>query len=243
MRTTLKLAICLSAITGGVALGGPEVILSSTVARTHLLELYTSEGCSSCPPAEKWVSALKTSPRLWKDFVPVVFHVDYWDGLGWPDRFAAKTHTARQRAYAAAWGSGTVYTPGFVLDGQEWRDRAVDRLPAPDGAAGMLSVTIRDRTTVSVTYAPTREGKWEAHVAVLGFGISSDVKSGENSGRKLLHDFVVLAHETKLMAHDAGLARVEFPMPALSAEGELGVAVWVAEPGEPHPAQAVGGKL
>ena len=58
--------------------------------RTHLLELFTSEGCSSCPPAEAWLSKLKADPRLWKDFVPLAFHVDYWDHLGWRDPFAAK---------------------------------------------------------------------------------------------------------------------------------------------------------
>ena len=189
------------------------------------------------------MSTLKASPRLWKDFVPVAFHVDYWDGLGWPDRFASKAHTARQRAYAAAWGSGTVYTPGFVLDGREWRDPSLDRLPAPDGAAGLLSATIRDRRTVAVTYAPSRAGRWEAHVAVLGFGMNSDIKAGENSGRKLQHDFVVLAHEAKTMSLEAALARAEISMRTLDAAGQLGVAVWVTEAGKPQPVQAVGGNL
>lgn len=220
-----------------------DVTFQSTAARTHLLELYTSEGCSSCPPAEQWLSALLASPRLWKEIVPVAFHVDYWDGLGWPDRFAAKAHTARQRAYAAGWGSGTVYTPGFVLDGSEWRVRAPERIPAPEGAAGLLSATVRDRKTVAVTYAPGRAGQWEAHVAVLGFGLISDVKAGENSGRKLAHDFVVLAHETKALALAEGSARAEIPVPALRAAGGLGVAVWIMEVGQPQPVQAVGGRL
>ena len=244
MNAILKIAACLGMIAGGAAPAhGADVTLRSTAGRTHLLELYTSEGCSSCPPAEKWMSTLKASPRLWKDFVPVAFHVDYWDGLGWPDRFASKAHTARQRAYAAAWGSGTVYTPGFVLDGREWQDRSLERIPKPDGAAGLLSATIRDRKTVAVTYAPSRAGRWEVHVAVLGFGMNSDVKAGENSGRKLLHDFVVLAHEAKAMALEAGSARAEILMPALGAEGQVGVAVWVTEAGKPQPAQAVGGNL
>ncbi len=243
MRAALKRAACFAVLVSGAMCAGAEVTLRSTAARTHLLELYTSEGCSSCPPAEKWMSALQASPRLWTDFVPVAFHVDYWDGLGWPDRFASKAHTARQRTYATAWGSGTVYTPGFVLDGKEWRERMVDRIAAPEGAAGLLSATIRDRRAVAVTYTPGRAGKWEAHVAVLGFGLNSDVKAGENNGRKLQHDFVVLAHETKAMAQDADSARVEISLPALSGAGELGVAVWVTEAGKPQSAQAVGGKL
>src|SRR5882757_1213593 len=78
---------------------------TSGEGRTHLLELYTSEGCSSCPPAEAWLGDLRDAPGLWRDFVPVAFHVIYWDNLGWRDRFASKEYTARQYAYSAAWGS------------------------------------------------------------------------------------------------------------------------------------------
>src|SRR5258705_5915226 len=93
------------------------MVLSATVAQgalfereseatqTSLIELYTSEGCSSCPPAEEWLGQLGKHPRLWRDFVPVAFHVDYWDGLGWPDRFARKQFTERQYAYSKSWGT------------------------------------------------------------------------------------------------------------------------------------------
>ncbi len=223
------------------AIGG-EVTLQSGPARTHLLELFTSEGCSSCPPAEKWLSQLKTSPRLWKDFVPIAFHVDYWDSLGWSDRFASPTHTARQRLYATAWGSRSVYTPNFVLDGRDWQERSVERLSTPDGNAGVLVGTVRDRRTVSVTYRAAHAGRWEAHVAVLGFGVGSNVKAGENSGRKLLHDFVALSHVTKEMSGDSAAVRAEVTLPTPDS-GEAGVAIWVTEAGKPEPVQAVGGTL
>src|ERR1700676_2382139 len=93
--------------------------------RTHLLELFTSEGCSSCPPAEAWLSKLKNESRLWKDFVPLAFHVDYWDHLGWRDPFASKEWTARQYRYSSSWNGNSVYTPGFVLDGREWQERTI----------------------------------------------------------------------------------------------------------------------
>ena len=64
----------------------PATTFESGVTRTTLLELFTSEGCSSCPPAEKWLSQLKSNPDLWKKIVPIAFHVDYWDHLGWRDR-------------------------------------------------------------------------------------------------------------------------------------------------------------
>src|SRR6266581_5068954 len=83
----------------------PATTFESGEARTMLVELFTSEGCSSCPPADAWISQLKESPDLWKKIVPVAFHVDYWNNLGWRDRFAKPEFTARQRRYVAA-GSG-----------------------------------------------------------------------------------------------------------------------------------------
>ena len=104
-----------------VTAGASEAIFESGPTKVHLLELYTSEGCSSCPPAEAWLGKLKENKRLWRDFVPVAFHVDYWDRLGWRDRFASKEWTQRQQILSARWNSGTVYTPAFVLDGNESR--------------------------------------------------------------------------------------------------------------------------
>src|SRR4051812_33062365 len=89
------------------------ITFQSGPEQTTLLELYTSEGCSSCPPAEKWLSHLKESPGLWKDFVPVAFHVDYWDRLGWRDLLADRGFSDRQLAYAESWHSENVYTPAF----------------------------------------------------------------------------------------------------------------------------------
>ena len=80
----------------------PATTFESGETQNSLIELFTSEGCSSCPPAEKWMSALKSRDDLWKKTVPVVFHVDYWDHLGWRDRFAKPEFTSRQQRYAAA---------------------------------------------------------------------------------------------------------------------------------------------
>src|SRR6266576_6091859 len=86
-------------------------VFESGPQKVHLLELFTSQGCSSCPPAEAWLSKLKGEPGLWKDFVPLAFHVDYWDRLGWRDPWANKSFSDRQRAYAKQWRSDSVYTP------------------------------------------------------------------------------------------------------------------------------------
>jgi hypothetical protein len=88
MRTRCSIGLIASVAFCFTAAG--ESVFESAPNKVHLLELFTSEGCSSCPPAEEWLTKLKQNPGLWRDFVPVAFHVDYWDHLGWRDRFAAK---------------------------------------------------------------------------------------------------------------------------------------------------------
>ncbi|MCB1738986.1 MAG: DUF1223 domain-containing protein, partial [Gammaproteobacteria bacterium] len=98
-----------------------SIHVNSGPRQVALLELFTSEGCSSCPPADRWLSGLIDDPRLWRELVPVAFHVDYWDYLGWPDRFASREFSRRQRDHARSGGLSQVYTPGVVLNGAEWR--------------------------------------------------------------------------------------------------------------------------
>jgi hypothetical protein len=241
-------SFCVIALLGIITSGeGPlraaEVQFQSGPARTHLVELFTSEGCSSCPPAEKWLSELKGHPRLWKDFVPLAFHVDYWDRLGWKDRFAKPTFTARQNAYAQLWGSGTVYTPAFVLSGREWRERSVDRLSASGDNAGTLRVVAARDGSIAASYRPAASGRaWELHVALLGLDLQSRVRAGENRGRELRHDFVALSHQQKAMTAEGETHRAEVVLPSEAATNKA-VAVWVTGAGKLEPIQATGGVL
>lgn len=221
-----------------------DVTVQSGPNRTHLLELFTSEGCSSCPPAERWFSTLRQSPRLWKEIVPVAFHVDYWDALGWTDSLASKANTNRQRAYAASWGTKTVYTPGFVLNGAEWRDRDLEAIPSPGGDGGKLAARFAEDGLVQITYSPlTKSTKgWQAYTALLGFGVSSDVKAGENGGRRLIHDFVVLSLQTSEMSGDTPHATLRLPARNVK-RGQSAFAVWITETGELEPLQAAGCNL
>ena len=91
-----------------------DVRLNSGSRQVTLLELYTSQGCSSCPPGERWLNEYINRDELWSSVVPVAFHVDYWDYIGWKDTFAAEEHGERQRDYARAGKTRTVYTPGFL---------------------------------------------------------------------------------------------------------------------------------
>ncbi len=246
MRKVLTLLfLC---FTANLMSAGPIQFQSST-NRTALLELYTSEGCSSCPPAEAWLSRLKSDARLWKDFVPVALHVDYWDYLGWRDPFGASDYSERQRAYAAQWKSRSVYTPGFVLDGKEWRGWfSRDDLPrASRQPAGTLTASSDDGKRWSLRFEPVagNSSAFDVHAALLGFDVNSDVKAGENRGRKLQHDFVVLTLATATSKGNNGSFRTELtltPLSRLSAK-HLAVAVWVTRHKDLQPIQAVGGWL
>ena len=187
----IRHALLLVSVLGAVTAQGGDAVFESKPARTHLLELFTSEGCSSCPPAEAWLSNLKNEPRLWQDFVPIAFHVDYWDHLGWRDPFASKMWTERQADYSARWKIESVYTPAFVLDGAAWRNAALP--PAATETPGVLRITINGERVTAAFKPATGAGRhYEIHVARLGFALGADVTAGENSGRKLMHDFVVL---------------------------------------------------
>ena len=213
---------------------------SSGGTRTHLVELYSSEGCSSCPPAEKWLGDLRAEAGLWRDFVPVAFHVVYWDHLGWRDRFASKDFTARQYAYASQWRSESVYTPGLVLDGAEWRSASGRHLPSPSmEKSGVLSVEYAGDGACRVSYDAT--GDYEVHAAMLGGGITSPVRAGENEGRTLRHDFVALVLTTARLK--AGGAELNLPKPAVAGVTRHALAVWITRRGELTPLQATGGWL
>ncbi len=214
---------------------------SSGEARVHLLELFSSEGCSSCPPAEQWLGTLREAPGLWRDFVPVSFHVDYWDRLGWKDRFANKEFTARQYAYSRGWHSESVYTPEFVLDGMEWRQRnpGKDLQMGSTGQAAVLTVSYSDDGICRVSFGIG--GDYEVHAALLGGGIVSQIKAGENDGRSLHHEFVAFAFKTVPLAQ--GKAELALPLAVPAGVNRRALAVWISKRGELTPIQATGGWL
>jgi hypothetical protein len=168
-----------------------------------VLELYTSEGCNSCPPADKWVSGLAPSGYKAAQLVPLAFHVDYWDYIGWADRFANKEFGGRHRTLARANGSSTVYTPQIFVNGKDIRlafsnvklngtlkeintakPRADIGLELDASNPGALNLS----ASASLTN-PSDDA--QAYVAVYENKLSSNVKAGENRGVKLEHDYVV----------------------------------------------------
>jgi hypothetical protein len=161
-----------------------------------IVELYTSEGCNSCPPADKWLSRLKADPSV----VALAFHVDYWDRLGWKDRFASPAFTSRQAEQQAANGARFSYTPQVVVDGRDRKDWPGIALPLGGSrpASSVDLVLARDGEKVVATVAATATSpkRLAAWWAVTEQGHVTAVKAGENSGATLQHDYVVRDYRT-----------------------------------------------
>ncbi len=207
-----------------------------------LIELYTSEGCSSCPPAEAWLGTLKNDPQLWKKRVPVAFHVDYWDYLGWKDSLASPAYSARQARYVRSGNVSQAYTPGFVVNGREWRRWFRDRaLPAPvKQHAGQLRVRLEgDR--LRADYAPGKTSREALHLnlAILATGVRIRINAGENRGLLADQDFVVLGHS--LTRSSTGHWETRLPSIKNIAHSRLALTAWVSRIHDQTPLQATGG--
>ncbi len=212
----------------------------------QVVELFTSEGCSSCPPADRYLSTFKQDSDLWHKVIPIAYHVDYWDYLGWQDRFAQPQFSQLQRLYRAYGVVDSVYTPGFVVDGAEWRGffRPWSRqLPAQISASHDTNLTLSvSGESIRLQLEPKHEGNQQtvpfvAYVVLLRSGLETQVHRGENRGKKLTHDFVALSRQQQ-----QGHGKWTFRYPTTHLRADTVVA-WVTEQGSYRPIQTVVGDL
>jgi hypothetical protein len=172
---------------------------------TALVELYTSEGCDSCPPADRWLSSLGPKGYTPDRVVPIALHVDYWDYIGWKDPYARQAFSARQRKLAALARAAVVYTPQVLLQGRDFRawrgasfEQEVARINArPAKARIALTLQAGRRDALQVEAAAELLDASQQADAALYLGayenkLVSEVKAGENRGKTLPHDYVVL---------------------------------------------------
>jgi hypothetical protein len=195
---------------------------SQPVARPTVVELFTSEGCNSCPPAEALIGVLAANRP---DVIPLAFHVDYWDYIGWRDRFEIPEAADRQRQYQRALHLSTVYTPQLVIDGQ--RDVVGNNdpatVPASAHAQGFpLDITVRDeRISVSVGAAGAGAAASSAAndvvlVSYLPEGVSK-VTRGENAGREL-HEFNIVRSVQRLGTWSGSACSFEVPLKSIPGD-------------------------
>jgi hypothetical protein len=184
------LTVSAAALASAAATAAPMCEARSTATAPTVVELYTSEGCSSCPPADRWLSRIRSDTPI----VALAFHVNYWDRLGWPDRFASGEFTRRQAEQQAVNGARVSYTPQVVVQGRdrpEWPGLA---LPPVLAGSPPVDVAISGDGRSFDATVKTRPGappRLAAYWAVTENGHRSAVTAGENAGEKLAHDHVV----------------------------------------------------
>ena len=239
------LSLALAGIAAIVSHGTARAAEACTVASTRqvapVVELYTSEGCNSCPPADRWLSKLKTDPAV----VALAFHVDYWDRLGWKDRFASPAFTARQASQQASNGARFSYTPQVVVDGRDRTDWSRATVPTPTRPAAAVDVVVAhqgDRFVATVTPATGAPQRLAAYWAVTEQGHVTAVKAGENEGVTLHHDFVVRDYEPVVAwaARSGAAATLTFkPATPADAAHPRSVNLVVVDAASGRPVQAV----
>jgi hypothetical protein len=221
MHARLQVVLAFAALAGLPAHATSSCHAASGTLTRPLVELYTSEGCDSCPPAERWLSsrfgATDTAPRA----IALAFHVDYWDRLGWVDRFSSADYTARQYAMMRANGGTFVYTPQVLLQGRDyagWQksDTApIDAAARMHAAATIALDVVPGERDVSV-HADARikgrsgAGDRELFVAYADSGLVSQIGAGENRGLRLTHDDVV--RTLRLAGRESGTGRIDATM-------------------------------
>lgn len=261
MIRILLVFFCLSAHLQAVA---QSASFSSGEDKVHLLELYSSQGCSSCPPAQTWVNKLEKSPALWNKVVPIVFHVDYWDYLGWKDPFSQKQFSFRQRSHNREGNINSVYTPGFVVDGKEWKGWFRGKgLELPSKLAGNLTLQLENGEFVA-SYSPADQHEFsdpgsanfepanlELNIALLGMNNITPVLAGENRSRELQESFIVLSLHRYSVTENTGFSHKG----VVDYHGKLpgkdnapnskpqAIAAWITENSSLKPIQATGGYL
>lgn len=229
-----------------------ECSATSGPARVALLELYTSEGCSSCPPADRWVSQLSAQGFNADRVIPLALHVDYWDYIGWRDPFANPGFSARQREMARLGRSSVVYTPQVMINGRDFRSwhssgsfaREIDAMKQAPARANIqlkLSKPSPDRVEARVSVTG-QKNNLVLYLALYENDLWSAVSAGENAGVKLHHEYVVREWRGPLRVGDAPLLQTLALKPAWQST-KTGVVAFLQDASNGEVVQALQLKL
>lgn len=211
-----------------------------------VVELFTSQGCSSCPPADRLLSAIAAEPAFAGKVVPLAYHVDYWDYIGWTDPFSSADWSARQKQYAQAYNTNRIYTPQLVVNGtdemtgsEERRVRAAIAKALAEKPPVDLDLSVEKtasglRAKITASHAEALPRDADVLVALVENGLVTKVGRGENGGRTLKNDAVVrrLQRAFALGAAPGGRATgsVDLPVGEAAPGRKLGVAAFAQDP-------------
>ncbi|HZM43690.1 MAG TPA: DUF1223 domain-containing protein [Burkholderiales bacterium] len=243
-RLGLMVAIVMPGFPDMAAAG--ECSATSSTRRVPVLELYTSEGCDSCPPADRWVTGLPARGLTSDRVVTLAFHVDYWNHLGWTDPYARAEFSDRQRVAARRSGAGFVYTPQLLLNGKDYRrgllrDDIPERVAAinREQPAATIRLVRKESGEESISASGQATAAHSGHrpgalawLALYQNKLATQVLRGENRGRRLEHDFVVRELAGPYAIDAQGIAHLthEFRTDRSWKRDTLHLAAFVQEP-------------
>lgn len=242
----MKRLLLIMSLMASPTFAAETIIISSNGQQTAVLELYTSEGCSSCPSADRWLAALVELPNDELDVLALAFHVDYWDYLGWKDRFGSPRYTSRQRQLGSNNNQRTIYTPEFFVDGKEARGtrNVLDKIRSANKQQAQIQLKLsisKSSNALQIeleSVTPDAVDKPLRHrYFVYENQLMSDVTRGENSGERLFHQQVVRYMSPEIDLKDNNRHKI-----TINPEWRLdniGVAALVTEPGNENYIQVV----
>jgi hypothetical protein len=253
--SALLKAVCAAAmLLCPIVAGAAECSATSGARRVPLLELYTSEGCDSCPPAERWINGLPARGLAPDRIVALAFHVDYWNYLGWADPYAKPEFSERQRSAGRRKAARFVYTPQLLLNDKDYRrGTLLDDLPERVAAINRetplatISLTLSGQADAVLTARgealvhQTRRPGTAAYLALYESRLATRVSAGENRGRRLEHDFVVRELAGPYPLDGQGIARYHhgFRLDRTWKHDDLHVAAFVQHAGSGEVLQAL----
>ncbi len=234
----LSFSIC--GLVAFAALGVPVAADEVRDKPKAVVELFTSQGCSSCPPADALLTSLSESP----DVVALAYHVDYWDYVGWKDTLGHSSYSDRQRAYAESWGSSRIYTPQMVVNGAKAvvGSRRYDVHQAVDQASLPLSVhLVRDGGMLKVTI-PANTSLDDATVWLVTYLGRTEVEidRGDNAGKSIAYTQVVTGRQVLGMWEGATGANLKLPISEILDGADTGIAVIVQQERQGLPGPILG---
>jgi hypothetical protein len=240
MRWKLFAAVPAAALAFAVAASGQDPDAGAPAARPVVLELFTAQGCSSCPPADRLLAQLGETGG--GSVVPLEFHVDYWNREGWTDPFSSAEWTRRQEAYARRFGATQLYTPQAVVDGASELVGSRER----ELRAAIAAAAARPAASIALTLQPSekdvrvgakvelpdalRGRKWDLMLAVYETGLVTPVKKGENGGRTLANEYVVRSLRRIGRVDQSGVHDAKVPLEKDWNRARLGVAAFLQDP-------------